>query len=679
MINTRAIPFLKILIPYVIGIISVNYINELNHFHLPFIVSVICAIILFFFQKGISSNTHYKKVLYIVSINVFLFLLAFESVYIYNDKNNSDHYAKHVSLNKQSAFVHITDVPVETENFIKLYVTVNAISENNCWKYAIGKTIIYVRKPSDANFNVGDQLLVNSKFTSIQEPKNPHEFNYKSYLAKQNIFHVVYTNHNEIIKTPSINSGFYLAEIGSSLKSKTISVLKHSGLSKKAFAISSALLVGYDDEIDDDVMAGFSHSGTLHVLSVSGMHTGILYGVIVFLFSAFDKHNQYKKLKCFISILLLFLFVLITGFAPAVLRAALMLSLILIGQTFRRQGNSYNTLLLSAFIVLLVNPYLIYDIGFLLSYLAVFGIMYLYPLLNNLYFFENRLLRWSWELSMMSVAATLFTLPVTLYVFHQFPTWFVFSNLVIIPISTIIMFGAIILVLIYKVTFLSGILCFIINNLVDIMIWFANLSNHKYGYIDFISFSWVDAVFMALLILMMIYIINSKSYKSIFQTSVLCAMWLLYILFDSYNQAQTKEFIIFHVKNKSLLVLREANKVYGDFENLTHKEFNRSVKPYLQTIRDVDTINEKISHFNYSHLNVVSSLNTNLLNATLVVVSSDNFPEFNRIPFKNKPLVVADCSNSSKFVNQLKKHCKELGFNFYSVKHQGAFYSTLNP
>lgn len=679
MINTRAIPFLKILIPYVLGIISATSFNFLDNFHTAFIASVICAIIFFILQKLNTSHQPYKKVLYIVSINVFLFLLAFESVYIYNDKSYNNHYTKYVSLTKQPSFVQIIDVPVETENFIKLYVRLHAISENDCWKYSNGKTIVYVKKPCDINFDIGDQLFVNSKFTSVQEPKNPHEFNYKSYLAKQNIFHVVYAKSNEIAKTQPINSTFYLSEIGAFLKSKTISILKSAGLTQRAFATSSALLVGFDDEIDDDVMDGFSHSGTLHVLSVSGMHTGILYGVIVFLFSVFDKYNHYKKLKCFITILLLFLFVLITGLAPAVLRAALMLSLILLGQTFRRQGNSYNTLLLSAFIVLLFNPYLIYDIGFLLSYLAVFGIMYLYPMLNNLYYFENRILRWAWELSMMSVAATLFTLPITLYVFHQFPTWFVFSNLIIIPLSTILMFAAIVLVAVYKIAFLTASLSYIINNLTDVMIWFANLSNHKYGYIDFVSFSLIDALFLTLLILMIIYIINSKSYKSIVQTIVLCSVWLVYLLFDSYNQAQTKEFVVFHIKNKSLLVLRDANKVYSDFENLTKKEFNRSVKPYLQTIRDLDTIHKKINGVNYLHLNITSSVNAGSPNATHIIVSNDYFPNLNQLQFKNKPLVIADCSNSSKFVNQLKKHCKELGFDFYSVKHQGAFYTTLNP
>lgn len=679
MINTKAIPFLKILFPYVLGIISAVYFNVLSGFHSIFIASVICAIVFFILQKVNTSHQPYKKVLYIISINVFLFLLAFESVYIYNDKSYSNHYTKYVSLAKQASFVQIIDVPVETENFIKLYVRLNAISENDCWKYSNGKTIVYVKKPCDISFDVGDQLLVNSKFTSVQEPKNPHEFNYKSYLAKQNIFHVVYAKPNEIAITQSIDSTFSLSEIGASLKSKTIAILKNSGLTQRAFAISSSLLVGFDDEIDDDVMEGFSHSGTLHVLSVSGMHTGILYGVIVFLFSVFDKHNRYKTLKCFITILLLFLFVLITGLAPAVLRAALMLSLILLGQTFRRQGNSYNTLLLSAFIVLLFNPYLIYDIGFLLSYLAVFGIMYLYPLLNNLYYFENRILSWAWELSMMSVAATLFTLPITLYVFHQFPTWFVFSNLIIIPLSTLLMCAAIVLVAVYKITFLTSILSFIINNLTDVMIWFANLSNHKYGYIDFVSFSLVDAMFLTFLILMLIHIINSKSYKSIVQTIVLCSVWLVYILFDCYHQAQTKELVVFHVKNKSFQVLRDANKVYGDFENLTNKEFNRSVKPYLQTIRDLDTTHKKINGISYLRLNIISSVTADLLNATHIIVSNDYFPNLNQLLFKNKPLVIADCSNSSKFVNQLKKHCKELGFDFYSVKHQGAFYSTLNP
>jgi competence protein ComEC len=314
-----------------------------------------------------------------------------------------------------------------------------------------------------------------------------------------------------------------------SIKSKLVSILRDSELSQEAFSICSALLVGYDDEIDSEVMQSFSHSGTLHILSVSGMHTGVLYAVLIFLFSLIDKYDKYKKTKFVFIMLGLWLFVLVTGLSPSILRAALMLSLVLVGKTFYKQGNSYNTLLLSAFLLLLYNPYLIKDVGFLLSYCAVFGIMYLYPILQKLYFFENKILQTTWSGVIMSVSATVFTLPISLYFFHQFPIWFVFSNMIIIPISFLIMGAAALFLMLLQSSFHQSHFS-IYHKWFNfcIMMWFAQLTdNPNYGFIDFISFSKTDFCFMTIIIILLcLMILSTKSYKQVLALCLLVITWL---------------------------------------------------------------------------------------------------------------------------------------------------------
>jgi competence protein ComEC len=478
-------------------------------------------------------------------------------------------------------------------------------------------------------------------------------------------------------------TGFSMAQFGTRIKSKVVSVLRHSGLSPEAFSICSALLVGYDDEIDSSVMQSFSHSGTLHILSVSGMHTGVLFAILMWIFAKADKYGRYEKLKCFFVILSLFLFVLITGFSPSVLRAALMLTLVILGKTFYKNGNSYNTLLLSAFILLLLNPYLIKDVGFLLSYFAVFGIIYFYPTLHKIHAFENSILQWLWSGALVSVAATLFTLPITLFVFHQFPIWFILSNAVIIPISLVLMAAAVALVCFSKIAIVKGMLVYLINASTAVMLWLAQLTDAPgIGYMDFISFTKTDAIFCSVIIILFLMILVSKQYKHVMYLGCACIAWLCVSICNSYTQSRQKELVLFHIKHKSAVAMRNGQTVYADMGDISDKEFQRYVKPYLLRFSNLKLITAKSNLVKSGHTGVgfINRLGIALQTKGLnhLVVSNDTPLEMPLNTVKNGTLIIADCSNSYKFVRQLKKLCRQYHLPFYSVRESGALTINLN-
>jgi len=647
--------------------------------HLICFLSFVLVLITFLFYRFHKQTSYLKKVLFICSVNIFLFFLAYESCFLSDEKNNANHYARFLTTHPQSFIATIDEVPDVSEKFVKLLVKVNTIESDGIWHYAEGRTIVYVKQDSTLKLNVGNELLINSKFSYLNEPKNPNEFNYKEFLESKNVFHTVFTE-SKTISAISKNNNFHLSQIGTYIKSKLVSILRDSGLSQEAFSICSALLVGYDDEIDAEVMQSFSHSGTLHILSVSGMHTGVLYAVLIFLFSLIDKYDKYKKTKFVFIMLGLWLFVLVTGLSPSILRAALMLSLVLVGKTFYKQGNSYNTLLLSAFLLLLYNPYLIKDVGFLLSYCAVFGIMYLYPILQKLYYFENKILQMTWSGVLMSVSATLFTLPISLYFFHQFPIWFVFSNMIIIPISFLIMGAAALFLVFYKVAFINYILVYIINGSTSVMMWFAQLTDSpNFGFIDFISFSKIDFCFLTIIILLCLMILSTKSYKQVLALCLLVITWLSFSIIDNYSDSKQKELVVFHIKNKSFFALRVGHSVYGNFNSIQNKDFDRYVKPYLLNHSDLKTVNVSADAFKLDSIVILkagSYTSIEQLNPNYILVSNDNPIELTT-NYKTKPFIIADCSNSYKFVKKLKKQCAQLDIPFYSVKESGAFQVNL--
>lgn len=675
MINLKSIPFLRILLPYIAGIIFVLHWGVFPAMHVVFAACFIALLSAFLFQKFHRTASELKKTVFAICTNVFLFILAFETCYFYNAQNDSDHYTHYASVNEQELMCTVNELPVTTGKFVKLGVTINAIELNGSWHYTTGSSIVYVKQPLLNTIAIGREIYIKSKLSIINPPQNPNEFDYKTFLENKNVFRVMYADPAKIHFIKDWSHGCSLTQVGSQIKEKVVEVLRSSGLSQEAFSICSALLVGYDDEISSDVMSSFSHSGTLHVLSVSGMHTGLLYGLIVFIFQWIDKYDRYKKTKCVFIIALLFLFVLITGFSPSVLRAALMLTLVILGKTFYRNGNAYNTLVFSAFLLLLFNPLLIMDVGFLLSYLAVFGIMYLYPLLNELYPIEHKLLGWFWSLTLMSVAATVFTLPVSLYYFHQFPVWFIFSNLIIIPLSIGLMAASFLLLLCYKIVVIKQALAWLINMATSAMLWTAGLTDNKsYGFIDHIAFTQTDVLFSIATIVLLFRIIATKSHKMVMLWFICLIAWMAGSVFTNYTQLKEKELVVFSVKHKSAYLLRVGHSIYAHTDSLSEKEYGRYVKPYLLNYSGLSVINDGSNLFKCHEktvLNVRETINTEGMAPDYLIVSN-NAPVSLLFHKQIKPLVIADCSNSYTFVKKLKKQCAELEIPFYSIKERGA-------
>ncbi len=671
----KGIPFIRILLPYLAGAICLLQGFAVPQLHLLFGLSFSGLCLAFWLRAGQKQANAALNSFFLVSLYGFLFLLAFEAATVYNAKTQRNHYTHYISHEEQSLIVTIADMPVATEKFLKLNVLVDAIQEKEQWHGATGTILVYVKQPVRKPLNTGDVLLLRSKLSAIATAQNPGEFDYKGFLERRNLFHAAYASPEALWIAGRTSTSWSLNRAGIAIREYVVKSLREAGLSQEAFSICTALLVGYDDEISGDVMQSFSHSGTLHILSVSGMHTGILYMVLMVLCRLIDPHNRYPKLSCAGVIAVMLLFAAITGFSPSVLRAALMLVLVLLGKTFRRNGNPYNTLLFSAFLLLLYNPFLLADVGFLLSYLAVGGIMYLYPLINDRWSPRNRILKFAWDISLMSVAATLFTLPVTLYYFHQFPLWFLLSNLIIIPLSTVLMGAAFLLLLCHKILFLKKCLVLLINGITTVMLRTAQLTDDPvYGYMDNISFGLPDVLFCSFFIGLVLWFSFSKSYK-ILAAALVCAIaWVGTSALMVYRQSSETELVVFSVKRKAVCLLRTGRDVYFRGDSLTEGEFRRSVKPYLLRYSGIRLQQSHGEAWHVSRKRIVSAGKAHRRfkqACDYLIVSYNSAPNLDSLP-QIKPLVIADCSNSYTFVKKLKKQCAGLGISFYSVKEKGA-------
>ena len=206
--------------------------------------------------------------------------------------------------------------------------------------------------------------------------------------------------------------------------------------------------MGYRDLLDNELLKSYSAAGVIHILSVSGLHVGLLVLVAMWFLNLLAIPEKFQWVKYLLVIVLVWAFACITGLSPPILRAAVAGSFILTGKMLRRDMHPLNGLAASAFFLFIINPFWLFDIGFELSYVAVAGIILLYPAFYRLLYIPWRAVDWLWQSAALSLAATIATLPLTLYYFHQAPVYFILSNLIVIPLSSLIMLaGALLLVL----------------------------------------------------------------------------------------------------------------------------------------------------------------------------------------------------------------------------------------
>jgi len=303
-----------------------------------------------------------------------------------------------------------------------------------------GRTLVYAAIDSLAQtLAYGDRIMFSVGPKPILPPANPGEFNYAGYLANKNVYHQVFLRSGSFFRTGT-GEGNFLMSMAFQMRDKFLNVLRNYGLSGREYAVAAALLIGYDDHLNPEQRKEFSGAGAMHILCVSGLHVGVVFIIADKLFFFLKRKRNGKYLKPILVILIIWLYALLTGLAPSVTRASLMFSLVTAGKALNRRSHVLNTLAAAAFVQLIANPATLFETGFQLSYAAVTGIVTLQPHFQVLYSDKPSFVKYFLDLIMVSLAAQIATGPVSVYYFHQFPNYFLLTNLLVIPLSGILIY-----------------------------------------------------------------------------------------------------------------------------------------------------------------------------------------------------------------------------------------------
>ncbi len=372
----------------------------------------------------------------------------------------------------------------------KLLVEVKRIKTASAWQKASGKVQVYISKKSGVPIlHYKDRLLIHASPQIIKSAANPGEFDFKRFLSFRNIYHQQFIKLSQVKIVGNIrykNLVYYSYQI----RAWASSIIKKYISGDREQAITSALVLGVTDGIDTELIDAYSASGAMHVLSVSGLHVGIIYFLLMLLLKPISKFAWSRWLLAVFTIILLWAYAFVTGLSPSVLRAVMMFSFMALAKPLGWRTNIYNTLASSAFILLLYDPYLVMSVGFQLSYIAVIGIVYLQRPLYNLWEPSSWLMDNIWQITCVSIAAQLATFSLGLLYFHQFPVYFLFSNLIVIPLSTLVLLVGIMLMVVSSLSWMASIVGVALQ-------WMIKLLNGSVFFVEDLPFSLINNVYIS--------------------------------------------------------------------------------------------------------------------------------------------------------------------------------------
>ncbi len=441
MLHYSHITLVRLLLPFMAGIIIFLQVNYLIAFSavLGLIVLLIAALVII--SRFFLGNIRFSYI-YGVIVNLVMVISGYVLAQNHYQLDNPKHFSRHFQNGAMLRIRLIEPVSEKTNSFQVVGRVTHIVGDSGITKVA-GKIIVWLQKDSLArNLNYGDVLLLENNFQETEPPKNPNSFNYKQFLERQNIFHQTYRKSGEWFFTGK-NEGSSVIKYAHTMRKYALETLEANNIKGKDFAVASALLLGFRENLDEDLQREFAGAGAMHILCVSGLHVGVIFLALSFMLGFLKAIPKGKYIKTIIIILFIWLYAAITGFAPSVLRAATMFSFVAIGQSFDRNTNIYNTLAGSALFLSIIDPFIISRLGFQLSYIAVLSIVSFQPILYRQIYFKNKIIDGIWGIVTVSIAAQIGTAPLAIYYFNQFPNYFLLTNIIVIPLTDIIIKGGI--------------------------------------------------------------------------------------------------------------------------------------------------------------------------------------------------------------------------------------------
>ncbi|PVW17310.1 ComEC/Rec2 family competence protein [Marixanthomonas spongiae] len=543
-----------------------------------------------------------------------------------------------------------------------------------------GNVLLNIRKDSILKeYTIDDVLLISERVVSIPKPLNPHQFDYSAYMKKLGVYYQLRTKPRDILAYEKGRTTIW--GNAASFRNHLIAKLKKSKITKDERSIIQALVLGERRDIDKQLYADYAAAGAVHILAVSGLHVGILFFILKWLFLPLGNLRYGEQLKAIAVIGCLFGFALLAGLSPSVVRAATMFSLFLFAEQLKRPTNSINTLFLSYLLLLLINPLWLFHVGFQLSYLAVFFILLIQPKLYAYWHPKNVVLRKIWAIVTVTVAAQIGVVPLSLFYFHQFPGLFLITNIVVLPFLGILLgIGLVIVLLVFLNTlpsWLAEAYNYVVSWLNSFIRWVANQDGFLF---QDIHFSEGKTMASYLVIISIILLWKRYSYRRLTVCLASVCVLLGVFIWDK-QKVSGNELIVFQKNRNTLMAVKQgANLTLFRSDTLSETLKNTFPIKAYRTAHKIDHFSEQLfpKVFSYGNKTILvvdsSAIVPKRAKIDLVVLTQSPKINLERLIDSLKPMkIIADGNNYKSYVNRWRSTCATKKLPFYHTGTKGAF------
>ena len=430
----REIPFLRLFVPLCAGVIVADAVP-----HLEAVVTSAAAVSLAAMSLRVCKKSFLPDRLFGLSLALFLLSSGY-ILYAQSMKKAGD-----LAEKPQNIIVRLSEYPRKRTSSYSFRARIIATAEGDSCSAPGGSLLLYFMSDTvPSGWQPGDWLELHITPRQVVNSGNPCEFNYRRYLQGQGIRYMAFFRARDIhAHTPA--SHLSLNELSERVSRSVISIFAAAGLHDEALGLVTALTLGDKDHLDKDHLNAFSRAGAMHVMAVSGLHVGMISMALSWML--FFMGGKLKRLRGIIIILLLWCFAFITGLSPSVVRATIMFTFLQAGSMIQRPASSMNNLLASAFILTIIRPSVLFEAGFQLSYAAVAFILIFYQRFYTLIRTRRVVIRYLWQVTSLSLVAQAGTMPLTVKLFNIFPLFFLLTNIVIIPLTFVVLMSAVLLLL----------------------------------------------------------------------------------------------------------------------------------------------------------------------------------------------------------------------------------------
>lgn len=630
--------------------------------------------------------------------SVTLFLAGFYHAVGHNELRQPGHFSENAGAIRYLTGV-VCDAPGKGAK-LKVPLRVEAAGTSpDSLKAAAGNLLLFLDvSPATEGLRYGDRLGIRARILPTEPPKNPHAFDYGRYLHFQNIHFQAFVKPDSLVLLSSGHgSGLWRAAF--LCREKLLALLRAHFPTQDEYAVASALLVGYKDDLSDDLRTAYAETGSMHALAVSGTHVGMLYAGIFFLLKRLRLRGAKGRwAEMTIVLAAIWAFTFLTGATASVLRASVMFTTYLAGKALFRSVSVWNVLPASALGLLLYNPYFLFDAGFQLSYAAVAGMVFFFPRFYRISPIMPRWADWAWQVLLVGFAAQLGTLPLSLYYFHQFPVYFWLAGWAVVFGGAVFMAGGAALVLLDAVFpwmghWLGQALYWMLYGLNQLICGIQQLPGSVWGGIWITG--WAAFLLYGVIVCLGLAMAQRRAAWLNGALGILAVLGIGHALRDI-GQMQQESITLYHISRQSLLDVFDGQAVTGFSDSLSDKQLLFAAQPNRWACGGYETRRASLSGdsaFAGARL-MCDPPFVQFCQMRLAILTDDKWLRENAPPvhvdvlllaqnpgvsitrcmeqFPSK-LVVFDASNSWKNTNRWRQECAAAGISYHDVRESGAW------